>query len=193
MPRVKLFDQKEVLIKAMNLFWKKGYYATSIQDLVDCLGINRASLYDTFGGKKELFKKAYLHYCTTNQEEQKAFLNKYDDVREGFKELFKMAVQQSKVDEERKGCLAVNTAVEFIPNETDFSLLVEKNKEKFEEIFSNYLLTGVEKGQILKEKDLSAIAALFFTFYNGLKVVTKVDFNTPIFMKSVSTLLCVLD
>ena len=193
MPRVKLFDQKEVLIKAMNLFWKKGYYATSIQDLVDCLGINRASLYDTFGGKKELFKKAYLHYCTINQEEQKAFLNKYDNVREGVKELFKIAVQQSKVDEERKGCLAVNTAVEFIPNETDFSSLVEKNKEQFEEIFFNYLLTGVEKRQISREKDLVAIATLLFTFYNGLKVVTKVDFDTPIFIKSVSALLCVLD
>ncbi|MEM6816141.1 MAG: helix-turn-helix domain-containing protein, partial [Bacteroidota bacterium] len=44
MPRVKLFDEYEVLDKAVNLFWRKGYYATSIQDLVDYLGVNRASL-----------------------------------------------------------------------------------------------------------------------------------------------------
>ena len=49
------FNEDEVLIKAMELFWNKGYHATSIQDLVSNLGINRASLYDTFGGKKELF------------------------------------------------------------------------------------------------------------------------------------------
>ncbi len=48
MPRVKLFDESEVLNKATNLFWKKGYHATSIQDLVNHLGINRGSLYDTY-------------------------------------------------------------------------------------------------------------------------------------------------
>ncbi|WP_460601774.1 helix-turn-helix domain-containing protein, partial [Flexivirga lutea] len=47
MPRVKSFDEKEVLAKAMCLFWKQGYSATSVQDLVSQLGINRASLYDT--------------------------------------------------------------------------------------------------------------------------------------------------
>jgi len=56
MPRVKLFDEKEVLTKAMNLFWKQGYAATSIRDLVNHLGINRASLYGTFGDKEQLFK-----------------------------------------------------------------------------------------------------------------------------------------
>jgi TetR/AcrR family transcriptional repressor of nem operon len=56
MPRVKLFDENEVLNKAMNLFWKQGYSATSIQDLVSHLGINRASLYDTYGDKEKLSK-----------------------------------------------------------------------------------------------------------------------------------------
>ena len=54
MPRVKQFNEDEVLNKAMELFWKKGYNATSMQDIVDYLGINRASLYSTFGGKKNL-------------------------------------------------------------------------------------------------------------------------------------------
>ncbi|WP_244210855.1 TetR/AcrR family transcriptional regulator [Tenacibaculum singaporense] len=54
MPRVKSFNEEEVLTKAMCLFWKQGYSATFFQDLVYHLGINRASLYDTFGDKKEL-------------------------------------------------------------------------------------------------------------------------------------------
>ena len=58
MPRTKNFDPAEVLEKAKNLFWEKGYYATSMQDLVDTLGINRASMYDTYGGKDQLFAKA---------------------------------------------------------------------------------------------------------------------------------------
>jgi TetR/AcrR family transcriptional repressor of nem operon len=68
MPRVKLFDENEVLNKAMNLFWKQGYSATSIQDLVSHLGINRASLYDTYGDKEKLFFRAFEFYRKTNTE-----------------------------------------------------------------------------------------------------------------------------
>ena len=55
MPRPKEFDPQEVLDKAVDLFWRQGYEFTSIQDLVDHLGINRASLYETFGDKHQLF------------------------------------------------------------------------------------------------------------------------------------------
>ena len=88
MPRTKLFDEEEVLKKAMCLFWKNGYYATSIQDLVDYLGVNRASLYDTYGGKKELLEKAYLHCCKTSRDAQKTFLELHDDVKVGLKNCF---------------------------------------------------------------------------------------------------------
>ena len=50
----------------MNLIWKQGYSAISVQDLVNHLGINRASLYDTFGGKEQLFKKSFELYRRTN-------------------------------------------------------------------------------------------------------------------------------
>ena len=63
MPRVKLFDEKDVLNKATDLFWKQGFAATSVQDLVSHLGINRASLYDTFGDKEKLFKKSGRDGC----------------------------------------------------------------------------------------------------------------------------------
>lgn len=193
MPKYKSFDEQEVLEKAMNLFWKKGYYATSIQDLVNYLGINRASLYDTYGGKKTLFEKTFLHYTTTNADAQKKFLDSHDDIRVGFKKLFDMAIQQSHLDEDHKGCFAVNSTVEFIPNERDFSSRVHQNKKQFEEMFFNYLLLGVERNQISEGKNLQAIATLFFTFYNGLKVVTKVDFDPVVFSKSVDALLSVLD
>ena len=62
MPRAKCFDRNDALEKAMKAFWSRGYEATSMQDLVDCMGINRGSLYNTFGGKHELFLEALDHY-----------------------------------------------------------------------------------------------------------------------------------
>src|SRR6516225_2219056 len=58
MPRVREFDVNDVLEKAKSLFWEKGYEAASIQDLVNATGVNRASLYQAFGGKRQLFEQA---------------------------------------------------------------------------------------------------------------------------------------
>ena len=62
MARIKEFDENEVLERAKLLFWKQGFHATSIQNLVDHLGISRGSIYDTFGGKNELYEKALKVY-----------------------------------------------------------------------------------------------------------------------------------
>lgn len=193
MPRVKLFDENEVLEKAMNLFWKQGYHATSIQDLVNNLGINRASLYDTYGGKRNLFERAFSLYRSSNIDVIKKYLDSQPNIRIGFKNLFEMAIQQSNLDKDSKGCFVVNSTIEFIPNEKEFSSLIQENKKQFEGIFLNYLLLGVERNQISEDKNLHAIATLFFTFYNGLKVVTKVDFDVTVLSKSIDSLLSVLD
>ena len=62
MARKKEFDEVEVLDKALDVFWKKGYSATSIQDLVDSMGINRASIYDTWGDKHNLYVESLKRY-----------------------------------------------------------------------------------------------------------------------------------
>ena len=62
MGRSKEFDEKEALQKAMLIFWEQGYEKTSINDLVEGIGIHRKSLYDTFGGKHELFLKVIENY-----------------------------------------------------------------------------------------------------------------------------------
>lgn len=193
MPRVKLFDEQEVLKKAMHLFWKKGYYATSVQDLVDESGINRASLYDTFGGKKELFTKAFTNYREVNTAATKKFLFAHENVREGFGKLFARALRDSETDTDRKGCFTVNTTVEFMPNEQEFAELLQESKTGFEKIFTDYLQYGVRQGQIASDKNLRAAATLFFTFFNGLKVVTKTDFDPDLYLQSVDALLSVLD
>ena len=62
MPWQKSFDSDAALQKAMEAFWARGYEATSMQDLVDCMGLGRGSLYATFGGKRSLFVQALRRY-----------------------------------------------------------------------------------------------------------------------------------
>ena len=193
MPRVKLFDEDEVLNKAIELFWKKGYHATSIQDLVSFLGINRGSLYDTFGGKRELFDKAFQLYRTENLKGIIQFFEAQSSVKSGFRNLFEIGIDESICDVDNKGCFAVNTTTELLPGEDEILEVLQENKRAFERVFCDFLLKGRENGEIQESKNLEAIARLFFTFFSGLKVVAKVQANREELMSSVDEILVLLD
>lgn len=192
MPRVKLFDEKEVLTKAMNLFWKQGYAATSVKDLVDQLGINRASLYDTFGDKDQLFKKAFELYRTTNLEHLNQFFQNHSNVKDGFSLLFENAILEAVHDVERKGCFVVNTTTELVPNDDSILSILEKNKRDFENLFYQYLKSGKESGQLTTSQDLKKLASLLYVLYNGIRVVAKVRPNKKELKESVDVALLLL-
>mgnify|MGYP001031015999 CR=1 FL=1 len=193
MPRVKAFKEDEILNKAMELFWRKGYHATSIQDLVNHLGINRASLYSTYGDKFQLFLKAFHHYRKTNGQLLKATLSQNPEVKTGLRLLFEATLDESAKDEDRKGCFVVNSTTEFIPgNEVMTSLLLE-NKNNFQQVFYEYLMSGVQNGQLPANRDYQPIALLLFTLYNGIKVVAKLPDPEKKLMKSVDEVLKLLD
>lgn len=193
MPRVKQFDEKEVLINAMNLFWKQGYAATSVQDLVDHVGINRASLYGTFGDKEELFKKTFDHYRKINLEQINQLFQNQPDVKAGFTKLFEMAIDETINDQDRKGCFVVNTTTELVPGNEEILNILKENKEQVEHLFSTYLRKGKDTGQISSDKDLKAIASLLYTLYNGLRVVAKTQPDRNELMSSVRVALSLLD
>lgn len=193
MPRTKQFDEQQVLEKAVDLFWKQGYHATSMQDLVDHLGINRASLYATYGDKKQLFIRAINHYRCTNRQGMEAFLARESDVRLGLRRLFELAVAEAANDTDRKGCFMINTATELIPGDPDVERLVADNKADFEQYFYAYLLKGQSAGQIPSGKDLHAIASLFFTLYSGIRVVGKMAPTDETLSAALGTALSLLD
>ena len=174
MPRKKKFEEKDILEKATNLFWKQGFHATSIQDLVNHLKINRASLYDTFGGKEELFNKALEKYRTQNKETIKTFLNNQSSVKEGIKNLFLLAILEEKEVQE-KGCFVINCMTELIPNNENILGIAIQNKEDFEGLFIEVLRQGIKNGEISSQKDIHSIASFLFMFYCGLKVVGKTN------------------
>ena len=193
MPRVKLFDEKEVLNKAMVLFWKHGYYATSISHLVKHLGINRGSLYDTYGGKEQLFKKALQEYRRSNIEGVQDFFKRQTDVKIGFQTLFDMAIENSITDQDKKGCFVVNATTELIPGDPEILAVLEENKRTFETLFLQFLQRGESEGQFSTGKDLKSIASLLFTLYNGMKVISKINSNKTELSKTVAIALSILD
>lgn len=193
MPRTKSFDEHAVLERAMHLFWKQGYAATSVQDLVKHLGINRASIYDTYGDKENLFLEAFALYRKTSIQGLKDFLDKHIDVRSGFKKLFEAAIEESVNDTDKRGCFAVNTTTELIPGDDRILSILEENRASLEKLFLNYLKRGAKAGQLSKDKDLKALATLLYTLFNGIKVVSKVNSNKKTLKASIKQIMVLLD
>ncbi len=182
-----------VLSKAMNLFWKQGYAATSVQDLVNHLGINRASLYDTFGDKEQLFKKSFDLYRKQNLAWLSTFFQNHPNVKNGFSKLFDVAIKEAVNDKDRKGCFVVNTTTELVPNDENLLLVLEQNKQDFENLFYEYLKKGKENNQLKTNNDLKSLASLFYTLYNGIRVVSKIKPNKKKLTNSIEVALSLLD
>lgn len=193
MPRVKQFDQQEVLEKAMNLFWLQGYHATSIQDLVDHLGVNRASLYDTFGGKKELFEKALDRYMALNQKVNQKLLRRSEPVRKTIRQLLENTVREILSDKDKKGCFVVNTTTELAACDPDISKRVRNNQQQFVGLFQSLILKGQANGEIDSQKNARALALSMFIVFSGLQVVGKAYLSKEEMMGIVEPILSMLD
>lgn len=175
------------------MFWKKGCHATSINDLVDHLGVNRASLYTSFkGGKDEIFQKAFEKYRNENIERVQQFLEDQSEVKKGFLQLFENSIDHALSDSANKGCFMVNATTELANSNAFIAEISGKNREVFEAMFLHFLQKGVAQGEISKGKDLKGIAAMLYVLQNGLQVAKS---NPPKeqLMNRVHTSMSVLD
>lgn len=193
MARTKQFDQEKVLEKAMNLFWEKGYHDTSMQDLIDGLGINRASLYDTFGSKKELYDLALNKYIDQNEKVIAGFLYYQTNIRQGLYLLFERMIDDALNDNKPRGCFTVSAISELAASDEKVYQRASKNRLITEEIYINYLQYGVNHSQVSPYKDLKAISSYLISLQNGIKLLSKIQPNKEELLKIVSTGLAVLD
>jgi len=193
MPRTKAFNETDVLKKAMDLFWRQGYHATSMGDLVEHLGINRASLYGTFGSKQKLFNQAFQLYRESNKAGMVQLMEGHATVQESMRALFEYAIVDTVQDAERKGCFVVNTVTAMTPGDPDLQGVLEENQAYFVDFFESQLRAGEEQGDIPAGRDLRGLAMMLFTLYNGIKVVGKVSPNAADLKASVNAALRLLD
>lgn len=169
MPRVKQFDQQEVLQKAMQVFWKKGYNGTSMSELVGELGISRGSFYDTFENKRDLFDKALAAYRGTNYQVLESILASEENPKAGLQKLFQMNLDQAISDPDFKGCLLANTCSEMGGSDEMIKDILQDHYEKMHAIFTDY----IRKAGTTKGVSAEAVADLFLTLLTGINQEVK--------------------
>ncbi len=174
MPRIKQFDEKEALEKAMELFWKKGYNGVGMSELVKYLGTNRTNLYAAFNNKKELYERALAHYRKMGVS-LFAELRAMDDPLDAIRLLFDKAIEADHNDPERKGCFVVNATTELASVDQSVHQITCQNQAFVKGFLVELLTKAQENGQLDSSKNIDGIAQYLFTLFSGLKVVTKYD------------------
>ena len=192
MGRTKQFDKLAALDGAMQLFWAKGFNGTSMQDLVDNLGVNRQSLYDTFGGKHELFEAALERYRELLTLPVRRALEQEGPVSEVLREFFQSLIN-ALIDGEGKGCLMVNSATELASQDDAVYGTCSANARQLETAFTGMIVRAQETGEIPADRSPAQLARFLMSTMNGLAVTAKATRDREVLNDVVEVALSALD
>jgi TetR/AcrR family transcriptional repressor of nem operon len=193
MARHKEFDRDEALQKAMEVFWARGYEATSVRDLVGHTGVNRQSLYDTFGDKHALYLAALDRYREVEGGKMFELLAGQGSVKKALRRLFEGVVEAASGGGERRGCFMGNATSELAgrcPKTADKAC---GQLAAAEEALYRALLRGRRAGEIKTGRDLRAVARFLYSSMQGLQVMAKATRDRKLLGDVVRVTLSVLD
>ncbi|MFF5831953.1 TetR/AcrR family transcriptional regulator [Streptomyces bacillaris] len=194
MARTKEFDPDAALQSALELFWRRGYEATSVADLVEHLGIGRASIYATFGNKHELYLKALDRYAEGRDAVLLAELSQPGDALPAVRAVVRRFAAEAVADDVRlKGCLVTNTAVELAPHETASARRVESSWDHFETLLHSALVRAQAQGELPKGRAPRALARMVLVLLQGVRVVGKASGDTARVRDAVEQALSLLE
>ena len=192
MPRPKEFNPDDAIEKAMQVFWHKGYEATSMEDLLEAMDLNRGSLYDTFGDKRHLFLKVIDRYCTTFASSKFSLLDQPGPALPTLRRFISGMIEGGLADPQRRGCLIANTVMELSPHEKEIAGMVSQALKMVEDTFFNILARAKQQGELKNDKDPRALARFLTTMMQGTIVMIKAGASADVVKQTVETALSIL-
>lgn len=173
MPRTKSFNEDDMLDKAKDLFWRKGFNGTPPQDIIDETGLSRSSLYDTYGDKHALFIKTLQRYRDRETVAVITFLDQAEDVPHAFRQLFQETCKECLSPQGRRGCFMINTLHELVPHDAKVETIVRENRQATEDAFTRAIRRGQQKGQISKAHQPRSLGRFLLSSLWGLTTQVK--------------------
>lgn len=170
MARPKEFDVDAALQSALEVFWEKGYEATSMQDLVDAMGIQRASLYATYGDKHALYVAALQRYQRETFDELAAHFAKATSPVAAIREFVQEVADWAAGKHGRRGCLCVNANIELAPHDLLVADTLRDHHQRMETLLAATLQRAVATGELPAKTDCTSLA----TFLLGTVVAVNV-------------------
>ncbi|QXV63940.1 TetR/AcrR family transcriptional regulator [Mucilaginibacter sp. 21P] len=159
------FDEAAAIQKAMEVFWKKGYNATSLRDLTDAMKINSSSLYNTIGDKQELFVRCVQHYT---------YIRKEDWDKRLASERSPLAILIDYIHEAvniiingEDSCMAVKSAFEVATNDERVKKILAADDQRSYQFLHDLIKKAMDKGEIRDYEDPALLADYFNSTWTG--------------------------
>ncbi|WP_323989878.1 TetR/AcrR family transcriptional regulator [Nguyenibacter sp. L1] len=173
MARPREFDEDAALAAAIDCFWTRGYEATSVRDLADSMGITGASLYNAFGDKRALFRRALQHYSEHGTVRRYIAQADGQPPRRAIMGLFQAIIAESLADPRRRGCLVVNTALEIAPHDPECRQAVTDRLDRIESFFRDRVAAGQADGTIAPPLAPDILARHLLALVLGIRVMAR--------------------
>lgn len=171
MGRSKEFEESVVLQKAMELFWQQGYEKTSLNDLVEHMGIHRRSLYDTFGDKHTLFLKTIDFFAEFIKTRLNLEVLRAKTAKQAIQFIFDFMIEES--GDRSLGCLFVNSATELAPRDKKVEEKTKKAFMELENLLAECIHKGQQTGEIRRDYDARILAENLHNALIGIRVLAR--------------------
>jgi TetR/AcrR family transcriptional repressor of nem operon len=172
--RTKEFDPEAALQSALELFWRRGFEATSMSDLVEHLGVGRASIYATFGSKHELYLKALDRYERAGLTRIVRELSQPGPALPAVRAVVRRYAAEATAEDLRlRGCMVTNTATELAPHDPAAARRVARNWDQLETVLHTALVRAQAQGELPAGRDPLTLARMLLVLLQGLRVTGK--------------------
>lgn len=177
----------------MNVFWRQGYEASSLQDLISAMGLSKSSFYQAFESKQTLFKRCIKFYRQGLVDELQGKLSKTDSGKAFIQTLFRDVAKETTGADSRRGCLLMNTASEFAQTDPEIAELVSRSIKNLTQVFELAIEQGQQQGDIPADKNRQELANYLVSSMSGLKNMVKAGANSKSIKQTADIVLSALD
>jgi len=157
----------------MQLFWSRGFEATSLQGLLESMGIARSSFYQAFGSKQEVFLLTVERYRDDLVGELRAAMQKADSGLAFIEDTLKSVAEDTQCADGRRGCLVFNTATEFGQKDPEVAGRVAASIDAFTRVFTDAVRRAQEEGDVPPERDPKLLGRHVVCTMSGLRTLAK--------------------
>ena len=165
------FEYNDVLTNAMEQFWREGFEASSVQKLLDVTGINRGTLYNSFGDKDTFFKACLDHYNKLIAKDLDASLNNADLAPwAAIEKYLDLAVLSVSNKQRSMGCLLVNSLCESINYDKEIQKIVRNSFAVVRKALVKRLKDAEKDGKLKSGGSVEFAADLLLNTLYGLRV-----------------------
>ena len=175
MGRPREFDLDDTLERAMQVFWAKGYEATSLDDLCTATGLGRSSLYAAFGDKQSLYLNALERYETAAVARITTALSNGKSPLGGITGFIDRIIDDIVAGPGRRGCFIGNCTAELARQDRTVAAHVRQSMARVQSTFRDALVQARDTGQLRRHADVDALAAFLMSGIQGLRLVGKAN------------------